>query len=317
MILVISSKKVYAAKRLAEEAAAKHRELSITDVDGLVACDFNVDITKFDVLYIRDPFFNGGAEFLPQIIALAKKFKAAGKKVVDSSIADGKLGMGKWADYQQLQKSGLPIPTTRLLSDCPLPTIHYPLILKWTYGFKAKDVFLIKNEERLKNILPLHHKKEWLIQEFIQADYEYKIITVGYKALPVILRFGTKGGGFRVDFKKAAVMRSLPPLMRGGSGRGCNKSGMTATSLSSKAFNNRIALGDISPQEERACNPAIISLAESASLLLGRELAKVDILESAGKFYILEVNRFPGLKSFEEITGYNVFKDFLGYLILK
>ena len=53
---------------------------------------------------------------LPQIIALAKKFKAAGKKVVDSTIADGKLGQGKWADYQKLEKAGLLIPKTSLLS---------------------------------------------------------------------------------------------------------------------------------------------------------------------------------------------------------
>ena len=55
-------------------------------------------------------------------------------------------------------------------------------------------------------------------------------------------------------------------------------------------------------------------LAEQSSRVLKRELAKVDILESRGKFYILEVNRFPGLKSFEEFTKYNATKEFLEYL---
>ena len=58
----------------------------------------------------------------------------------------------------------------------------------------------------------------------------------------------------------------------------------------------------------------IVYLAEQSSELLKRELAKVDILESAGKFYVLEVNRFPGLKSFEELTKFNVTAEFLRYL---
>ncbi len=292
MILVISSKKVYAAKRLAWEAGIRNQELRIMDMQDLITCNFQIDPNKFDALYIRDPYLKDSPKYTPQIVKLAKKFKAAGKKVVDSAIADGELGQGKWADYQRLQKAGLPIPKTGLLSDYPLPTIHYPLILKWTYGFKAKNVFLIKNQQQLKNILPLHLKKEWLVQEFIKADYEYKVITVGYKALPVVLRFSTRGGsasggkikdnGFRTDFKSACSVpiygRSRQPMNR---------------------------------------HATIVKFAERASKILNRELAKVDILEAKGKFYILEVNRFPGLKSFEQLTGYNVFKDFFKYLVLK
>jgi glutathione synthase/RimK-type ligase-like ATP-grasp enzyme len=150
MILIISSKKVYAAKRLKEEAKIGNSELRIMDVQDLVVCDFKINIGQFNVLYVRDPYLSGRAEFLPQIIALAKRFKAAGKKVIDSSIADGELGQGKWVNYQKIQKSGLPIPETRLLPGYPLPATRYPLILKWIYGFKAKNVFLIKNQDQLK-----------------------------------------------------------------------------------------------------------------------------------------------------------------------
>ena len=56
-------------------------------------------------------------------------------------------------------------------------------------------------------------------------------------------------------------------------------------------------------------------IAEKASKVLGRELSKIDILEDyMGKLYILEVNRFPGLKSFEELTGFNVAGEFVKYL---
>jgi glutathione synthase/RimK-type ligase-like ATP-grasp enzyme len=308
MILVISSKNVYAVKRLLQEAKSQKPEVSIMDVQDLVACNFKIDIKKFDVLYVRDPYLKGSPLYLPQIIRLAKKFKAAGKKVVDFTIANGELGRGKWADYQKLQKTGLPIPKTDLLFGYSLSATHYPLILKWTYGFKARNVFLVKNQDQLKKILPMHPKKEWLVQEYLRADYEYKVITVGYKALPMVLRFKIKDSGFRVDFTSHGVilnpnasafrLRSRHPE-HGRMGEG-------EESLYKDGEILRSAQDDAVGQ--------VVKLAESASKLLGRELAKVDILETKGKFYILEVNRFPGLKSFEKLTSYNVFKDFFKYL---
>jgi glutathione synthase/RimK-type ligase-like ATP-grasp enzyme len=313
MILVISSKNVYAAQRLAQEAGSQNMEVKIMDVRALVARGFKVDVNQFDVLYIRDPYLNGSPKYIPKIIALAKKFKAAGKRVADSNITDGQLGQGKWADYQKLRKADLLIPLTSQSDGRHFSKYDYPFILKWIYGFKGRHVFFIRGEAQLKKILPLHPKKEWLVQEFIKADYEYKIITVGYKALPIILRFDISDGGFGVDFDKHEVLRNPPLLLRRGSGRGCNNSSLDTTSLSPKANKNPGNLGDISPQEGRTSD-VLISLAESASKLLGRELAKVDILESQGKFYILEVNRFPGLKSFEELTKYNAIRDFISYL---
>jgi len=58
----------------------------------------------------------------------------------------------------------------------------------------------------------------------------------------------------------------------------------------------------------------IVYLAEQSSELLKRELAKVDILESAGKFLCFGSQPLPGLKSFEELTKFNVTAEFLRYL---
>ena len=59
----------------------------------------------------------------------------------------------------------------------------------------------------------------------------------------------------------------------------------------------------------------MIALAERAARVLGRELAKVDIIQDAeGELFILEVNRWPGFQNFEKLTGYNVAGEFVGYL---
>lgn len=112
MILAISPKNVYASNRFLQEAVALNVGLEILDVEDLVKLDFNVNPDNYSVFYIRNPFLGNSAQYLPQIIELAKKFKNAGKKVVDEVIADGDLALGKGVDYKKLKTAGLPIPRT-------------------------------------------------------------------------------------------------------------------------------------------------------------------------------------------------------------
>src|SRR5205809_97598 len=100
MILLISGKNIYATHRLMEEAGKANVQMQVIDVADLVALNFNIDVSKFSVLFVRQPYLNGNPEYIPNIINLAKKFKAAGRRVVDSIIAEGELGQGKWQDYQ-------------------------------------------------------------------------------------------------------------------------------------------------------------------------------------------------------------------------
>lgn len=59
----------------------------------------------------------------------------------------------------------------------------------------------------------------------------------------------------------------------------------------------------------------VVALAERAARVLGRELAKVDILEDQrGNLFVLEVNRWPGFQNFEKLSGYNVAWEFVSYL---
>ena len=284
MIYIISSKNVYAAERLLREVRSKKHEVRILDINDLLSCDFKFVINQGYVLYVRNPYFNGRARYLPRIIKLAKSFKAQGGRVVDANITRGDLGKGKWEDYKKLMKVALPITRTwkyesRIMNyGSALSTKHLALsifIIKWIYGMKAKGTFLIKQKSDFKKIPIMIPTKELMAQDYIEADYEYKVITIGYKALPVILRFKFNKKSGRVDF-------------------GSHKT------LVKNKNNNKYN--------------EITQIAEKASKTLGRELAKVDILEKAGKFYILEVNRFPGLESFEKLTKYNVFGKFLEYL---
>ena len=323
MILVISSKKVYAVKRLLQEARVKKQELRVMDMAELVACKFMPKF-KFNVLYIRDPYAKGSAKYLPQIISFAKKALKLGVRVVDANIVKGKIGEGKWKDYQILKKVKISIPHTVIASaseaislikglprssgalgtrndtNYPLSTTHYSLVLKWIYGMGGKNTFLIRSENKFKKVLSLHPISEWMVQEYIPADFEYKVICVGFKALPVVLKikFNKKTG--RPEFEKYNVF-FLP--LDGGGEVGVTKDNQT-----------KISHPPLTPPVEGGELKQVITLAEKASRILGRELSKVDILEKDGKFYVLEVNRFPGLEGFEKLTKYNVVKEFVSYL---
>lgn len=310
MILVISSKTAYATERLVAEARSMGYEVSIMETAELAAVDFNINITPYSCLYVRDPYVKGSPKYLPEIIELAKKFKQAGKKVVDANIADGKLGEGKWVDYQALEKAGLPIPETlnyelgiknyAFYVPHPSSLIPPPYVLKWIYGFKAENVFLVQSQKDLEGILKKYPKEELLFQEYIKADFEYKVITVGYKSLPVVVRFEVRGSGFKLEHDKYEVIPS-------------RHSEAPAEEFQTKRviLHPSAALGI---QDDAIAR--VVELAERASKALGRELSKVDILQKGNNLYILEVNRFPGLESFEKLTKYNATKKILQYLAL-
>lgn len=271
MILVISPKNVYFVQRFIEECKSKAVEYEILDVQDLINCNFKINFNKYSVVYIRYVYFQQNTDYLLRVIQLAKDFKALGKRVVDENIAEGLIDEGKWVDYNRLEIAEVDIPKTNVLNRKTIPE-KWPFILKWMYGLKAKNVYFINNQKRFEEVFKLYPKNELLVQEFIPAEYEYKVITVGFKSLPVVLRFNIATSGFKVDFKNYEVLKS----------------------------------------EDAGY---VVKLAEKATKVLGRELAKVDILESNGKFYVLEVNRFPGLDSFEKLTKYNAVKDFLAYLV--
>ncbi len=324
MIYLISPKSAYAANRLALEARIKNYELRIMDIADLAACNFQLTTLGGDVLYIRNPYLKDKADYLEKIIKLAQSFQAQGGRVVDENITQGNLGKGKWEDYKNLKKTGLLIPKTwkyesrimnygsklgtkRFLSAKALAKAEAlsTFILKWVYGLKARGTFHINSQIsnfKFQNIIGRHPLNEWMWQEYIEADYEYKIITVGYKALPVILRFRFNKKFGRVDFDSFSVIASASDLSA------------EASAKVEAIYENRLPRPSDAFRARNDKYGKLIKLAEKASRTLGRELAKVDILEKNGKFYILEVNRFPGLKSFEQYTEYNVFENFIEYL---
>ena len=78
-------------------------------------------------------------------------------------------------------------------------------------------------------------------------------------------------------------------------------------------FRRNLSLG--STAEVAEIDAGLRTLCESAAKVLKSEIAGVDLVITGGKPYILEVNRRPGFKGFERVTGINVAKAFIEYVI--
>jgi glutathione synthase/RimK-type ligase-like ATP-grasp enzyme len=266
-ILCVSPKDAYVSRRLVEEANLIGIIVEIADVHELAAKNFDINIDLYDAIFVRQAY-----PHFKEVAALAKKFKVQGKVVVDANIVEG-IGQGKFEALQKLSSAKLSTPPTQLLSQTTVPhtLFAYPLVLKWIYGFGGEHTHLISSSGELEKIARQYSQNELMVQEFVEADYEYKVITLGYKSLPVVLKLGFNAHLIRPDYARCEVV-----------------SAETAES--------------------------VVRLAETASKILGRELAKTDILEKDGVLYVLEVNRWPGLEVFEEYSGHNAAKDFVAYL---
>ncbi len=263
MILLISPTIAYATKRFIEECNKASVAVESFDVEQLAARNFEVGVERYDALYVRQAY-----PYFAEVVALAGRFAAAGKRVVDANIIEG-IGEGKAEVYRRLVAANVPIPETVLFANYKK---SFPYILKWVYGFGGKQVHLVHDDAHVRSVLAQHPAKELLAQEFIKARYEYKVITIGYASIAVVLRLETTHDTFKPDFGKHQTV-------------------------------GREACVDV------------VTLAERAAQALGRELAKVDILEDFdGNLFVLEVNRWPGLHNFEDLTGYNVVKDFVQYV---
>ena len=273
--------------RVQEEAIKSGLELEVCEIDEIALMTNliqiglfknNRDIVKeFDALMVRN--------FHPHIskaLTIARLFKDAGKTVVDESLTNEGYAMSKMHDYLLLSQAGLPVPTTvqtvnRQEVEKLAETIGYPCILKGIHGGLGQHVFKIKDAFRLRRTLSQYPDGELALQEFLPAKEDYRVLTIGFKAVSFFVSRQPRPGDFRTNFALE--------------GEG------TPHSLSHM--------------------PELVPLAEKASRLLKREFAGVDLRFKKDKPVILEVNRRPGFDGFELATGLNIAQMVLQYIVSK
>jgi len=247
----------------------------VADNDSTGVYAFGHDLTEeYDAIIIRSFM-----PFVAESLTLAHLFRAANKVVVDASLTDEGYAISKMHDYLLLAANDVPVPRSRLLFD---PTasqafaaqIGYPCILKGVHGSEGRHVYKVDTPEQLWKRLRQYKTGELMVQEFLPAEEDYRVIVVGYKALPVYVSRQPRTGDFRTNFE----------------------------------FNEKITPYPLSQA------PRLQHVAEEAARVLRREFCGVDIRCRGETPLVLEANRRPGFKGFEQETGFDVAKAFIAYV---
>lgn len=278
-ILWIESLQHYGAQRAAAVAPALGigltcmgmSELRFTP-EGIFASDGADVVAAHDAVIIRS-----FAPYVSEVLTIARLFHMVGKPALDRNLVSEGYAMSKMHDYLMLAKAGLPVPRTEqcFTVDRALEvaeSLGWPVVLKGVHGARGKYVFLARDEAQLRAIWPQHEAGWLMVQEYLEAESDYRVLVIGGKALPQLVeRFPLEG-----DFR-------------------------TNSEVNEKAL-----------AHEAAAFPQMVAVAEKAAETLGRCFSGVDIRVCRGIPYILEANRRPGFKAFEEATGYDVATHFLG-----
>lgn len=234
-------------------------------------------VQEYDAVIVR-----GFVPFVSETITLARLFADAGKLVIDEALTTQGYAMSKMHDYVMMAAHGAAVPRTQQFCDTQdlmnaADGFGYPCILKGSYGSRGRHVHKVNSREELRKKLMTYMPGEAMVQEYLDAPVDYRLVVIDYKALPVYVSRQPRPGDFRTNFEHNEIVTAHP-------------------------------------LDEA---PELRELAEKAARALGREFSGVDIRRRGNVPLVLEANRRPGFKDFERVTGYDVAGTFIGYVIEK
>lgn len=241
---------------------------------GVYHCGKDVTQT-YDVLIARTFY-----PYISEALTVAQLFHTAGKRVVDASLTDEGFVVSKMHDYLVLAQHGIRVPRTWQLSDTARMTqlaaeLGYPCVLKGIHGSHGTHVYLVNNDEELAARISTYPRGELMLQEYLPAAEDYRLIVLGYHSLPMMVCRQPVPGDFRTN----------------------------------------VGLGHSVDARLVADYDGLAAIVEKSARVLRREFAGVDVRFYNGEPVVLEVNRRPIFENYETVTGIDVAGAFLMYVI--
>lgn len=241
------------------------------------------DFESFDIFlargifrsyFVDDVYFNKATESL---LFLRYVYDILGKPIVDERLATKPLIMSKMATSLNLSKVNLPQPKTFQFSRKKNVVQNLDLV---PYPVIVKNPAGRKG----KNMYKVDTKKD--LEKFLKKmprmipfQFQEYLPTDGDIRILVI---GQKVIG--------AMKRHLVP----------------------GDFRANISQG--ADAEKYELNKEVIDLAQKAAKITNTEFAGVDLIESKGKYYVIEVNRSPQFRGFRKYTGIDPSPFIIDYL---
>ncbi len=206
-ILWLESNDAYAVRRALEAGQARGCTVVCRSMAELQFCSTPPFLTaqgenllaQYDVVVLRTFL-----PFISETLTVARLFADAGKIVIDQNLVDEGYAVGKMHDTVRLAAAGVAVPRTLQTENHndALAFAHdlgFPCVVKGTFGSMGRHVFLAKNEAECRMQLTAETSGHWQIQEWLPADEDWRVLVVGGKALPMVLKRRAPAGDFRTN----------------------------------------------------------------------------------------------------------------------
>lgn len=196
-------------------------------------------------------------DMLSAISCMARKH---GINMLDDSFTNTS---GKLYEMFRFNEVGLPVPDTfygsREFLCNSLEKIGGVGVLKATHSAKGKDNFLVHSSEEIAEILDQNPTTDFILQNFIPNDGDYRVVTIDFEPKMVIYR-SSNGSDHRNNTSLGGSAKIIP-------------------------------LNEVDPE--------ILNMAAKAARATNIRLAGVDIIQNreTGNYALLEINRTPQLLS--------------------
>ena len=214
----------------------------------------NEEVKGYGFVYFKDWLS------LPErAAAFAYHLQAKGVPFIDAVVIQKGSDYHKLLQTYKLVAAGLPIiptrfiPTENIIDQVTKHGIKFPFILKDAFGQKGQNNYLIESAGQLKRIVSQNKDVQFVIQEYIKNDFDYRVQVYGYKAGLVIKR-----------------------------------SKQSNTHLNNTSAGGTAELVKLSDMDEN-----LLQLAEDAAAAMNLQVCGVDILvdKTTNEAYVLEVNQ--------------------------
>jgi glutathione synthase/RimK-type ligase-like ATP-grasp enzyme len=245
-------------------------QLAHAFLNRLVFCIENGQLRVIDALSGRDikefdlVWFKAWRNKPEMATAAADYLHHHNVKLIGGELA-GSLSQSKLTQYVNLALAGLPVPNSwyaknsvTMLKVLRESKEAGPFIIKGIRSAMGQHNYLVDSFEELEEIIAANPTKEFIIQEYIPNDFDYRLLVLGGEVKLVIKRTRQN--------QKSHVNNTS----RGGEGELVNVG----------AFDKKLLVA-----------------ATAAAKALRREVAGVDIIidKKTQEYYILEVNKEPQL----------------------
>lgn len=211
------------------------------------------DIASYSFVY-----FKGWESMSDRAAAAAIYLQVHGIPFIDTTVAQ-KGNPNKLVSHFRLWQNLLPVAKTLYTSSTHAEAaldkkiLQYPIVIKSTVGQKGKDNYLAKTKKEALKIIKAYPDTDFMMQEFIPNEGDWRIQVYGNKAALALKRIGKTGSH----------------------------------------LNNTSAGGETIMTELSNVNPLLLEMAEDAAQVMDLQVAGVDIIEDkkTKKAYVLEVNQ--------------------------